>query len=88
MKLKKQLKVMSSELIDFYDDFADFHERSAFICDALGHLVIGECDTLDTDTANGVRRQAEQMKRQLGKFRQELRRICDLSHRPMTKPPN
>ena len=78
MKLKKQRKELARSLVKLYDEFADFHDHCAFFCDAYSCLA-AEDEFLNPDTTSGVRLHGEWLKRRVGKFKQELGRIHELS---------
>ena len=72
--MSKSKKKQSAALRSFYDDFSDYHARSAFVFEAVGSLAL-QTDCLDPDTASGIVLTAEKLKSETAELRQQLRQI-------------
>jgi hypothetical protein len=65
---------ISLDLLKLYDDFADFNDDCAFLCDAFASLAANhEC--LDQDNINGLERHAYWLKQRVGEFKERIRQI-------------
>ena len=64
----------SKSLLSFYDDFADFNDDCAFLCDAFACLVNNhEC--LDERSIRGLERNATLLKQRVNHFNNRLKEI-------------
>lgn len=63
-----------SELIIFYDDFVEFQENCAFLCDAIASMSTGE-DRFDACTAAGINEFCHSVKDRSEQLRRELKKI-------------
>ena len=70
----------TADLVRLVDEFADFHDHCAFMCDAFASMA-GDEDGLDPSTAEGVRRYSEWLKHRAQVLKQELRRVQEESSR-------
>lgn len=77
--LEKQTPNLSQSLITFYDDFTDFNDDCAFLCDAFSCLVNNhEC--LDDCSIRGLERNAAKLKKRVGEFKNRLRKIREIKN--------
>ena len=72
---------LAKDLVQFYDEFAEFHDYCAFLCDAVACLAADE-DGLDPSTRMGVQRYSQWLKQRVQELKQELRRIQEKSVEP------
>lgn len=61
-------------LLIFYDDFVEFQESCAFLCDAIASMV-GEEDRFDPCTASGIKEFCHSVKDRSQQLRRELKKI-------------
>ena len=71
---------LTADLVQLFDEFVDFHDHCAFMCDAFACLAADE-DGLDPSTVEGVRRYTEWLKHRAHALKQEFRRIQEESSR-------
>ena len=64
------------ELLVFFDDFVEFHDNCAFLCEAIASLVTEE-DRFDTHTAMGIKRFCYWLKNRSEELNQDLRRALE-----------
>ena len=77
---KPQDATASADLVQLFDQFVDFHDHCAFMCDAFACIAADE-DGLDPSTVEGVRRYTEWLKRRAHGLKQDFRRIQERSAR-------
>lgn len=75
---KSRKASLARDLVRFYDEFAEFHDYCAFLCDAFASLAADE-DGLDPSTALGVSRCSQCLKCRAQALKHDLRRIQELS---------
>lgn len=69
---KEQLR--SRELLAFYDEFSEFNDYCAFLCDAFASVATVERE-LDDASAQGLKRSAQWMKERMEYLKTELKVI-------------
>ena len=65
---------ISLELVQYCDDFADFNEDCAFLCDAFACLAANNED-LDERSIRGLERHAYSLKQRVGEFKERLTQL-------------
>ena len=65
---------LSTKLLHFYDEFSEFNDCCAFLCDAYACLPSIE-GGLDENSVVGLKRSTEWIKAQLNRLKQELSNI-------------
>lgn len=70
----------SHGLVDFYDDFVEFHDHCSFLCDAIASMV-GQDDQFDACTVMGIKRACFWVKDRGQDLKKELQQL-QASHRP------
>lgn len=65
---------VSSELLQYYDDFTAFNEDCAFLCDSFAS-VVANSEFLEERSLRGLARHANWLKRRVGEFKEELDQI-------------
>lgn len=65
---------ISKDLFHFYDEFAEFNDVCAFLCDAFV-CVVARDDMLDASTVQGLFRCSYWMKSRMGEFKEKLNAI-------------
>lgn len=74
---------LSVELMQFYNEFAEFNEYHAFFCDAFAGVVSVD-ELLDTSTTQGIHRCSRWMKHRMEEFKTRLeallRKSCVENH--------
>jgi hypothetical protein len=63
------------ELLRFYDDFTDFNDDCAFLCDAFASLIAHSEEYLDERSIQGLERHAYWLKQRVSEFKERLRQI-------------
>jgi len=76
-KKKKHNNLLSLALLNFYDEFADFNEDCAFLCDAFACMVENH-EYLDQDSTRGLSRNAYWLKRRTTKLKEVIKHIRSL----------
>ena len=76
---KTQETSLATDLLHFYDEFVEFHDYCAFLCDAFACLATEE-DYLDASTAMGVSRFSHWVKRRTHMLKQELKQIQERAY--------
>ena len=67
-------KQLISEIVRLYDDFTEFNDRCAFLCDAFASIV-SEPQLIDKNTINGFSSYACWLKHQVEEFKFRLSTI-------------
>ena len=62
---------LSDDLLQFYNEFAEFNEYHAFFCDAFAGVVADD-EVLDTTTLHGIYRCSRWMKLRMEEFKARL----------------
>ena len=65
---------LTIELVNFYDEFAEFYYHCIFLCDAITSLAAEE-DALAPDTSMGVRCYCSWLKSQAHGLKREFQKI-------------
>ncbi|MCG8436381.1 MAG: hypothetical protein MJA83_20380, partial [Gammaproteobacteria bacterium] len=65
---------LAKDLARFNDAFDEFHDCCYFLCDAFSALALEE-ESLDPNTATGLRYFSHWMKDRAGALKQDLKRI-------------
>jgi hypothetical protein len=65
---------VSLDLLRLYDDFADFSDDCAFLCDAFASLAAHH-EYLDERSIQGLERHAYWLKQRVGEFKERLNRM-------------
>ncbi|VAW66552.1 hypothetical protein MNBD_GAMMA10-3052 [hydrothermal vent metagenome] len=73
-KTNHQNTLLSEALLDYYDEFADFNENCAFLCDAFSSLVDNH-ELLDQTSIHGFARNADWIKKRTGELKEKLKQI-------------
>lgn len=78
--------LISHDILDFYDEVAEFNDYCAFLCDAVACLVV-ENDCIDKTTAHGLGRFSHDIKRGMDALKSKLRQIHEkeYTHRQASK---
>ena len=76
-KTNRQNPLLSQALLDYYDEFADFNENCAFLCDAFSCLV-DNYELLDQTSIHGFARNAGWIKQRTGELKEKLKQIRTL----------
>lgn len=76
---KTEENILALDLLHFYDEFVEFHDYCAFLCDAFSCLATEE-DGLDDSTAMGLIRFSGWMKHRVENLKQELKQIQERSY--------
>lgn len=72
--------LLSAELLDFYDEFVDFHNSCSFLLDAATTLFLSNTD-IDRVSAEGLSSLAWQMKRKAGELKEAFKLLHEKSLR-------
>ena len=64
-------------LLNYYDEFSEFTEDCAFLCDAFACLADNQ-EILDPCTIHGLERHAYGLKQRTKEFREKLKKIREL----------
>lgn len=75
--------IIATELLEFYDEFSDFHDYCAFLCDSFSCLA-SRNEPVETNTANGVMLFADWMKYRAQRLKVELNDIRRELHKAAT----
>ncbi|MEE8056283.1 MAG: hypothetical protein V3T17_00385 [Pseudomonadales bacterium] len=75
---KDQASSLSSALTSYYDEFADFNEDCAFLCDAFVCLTANH-ENLDQYSIQGFERNALWLKRRVNELKESLKKIRELA---------
>ena len=75
---KDQEPRLAMELLRYYDDFSEFNDDCAFLCDAFAALVTNS-DYLDQQSREGFDRHTRQLKQKVQEFKERLRDIRTLA---------
>lgn len=65
---------ISSELLDYYDQFSEFSDQCAFLCDAYASIAANS-ETLDSHTARGLEHSTDWLKHRVGALKDSLKQI-------------
>ena len=76
-KAKKQSSMLSLALLNYYDEFAEFNEDCAFLCDAFACLVDNQ-EILDQYTIRGFENNAHWLKQRTKELKEKLKQIREL----------
>ena len=71
---------LSMALLQYYDDFTDFNEDCAFLCDAFASLAANS-ENMDQYSIRGLQRSAYWLKRRVAELKENLKQIRAL-HSP------
>lgn len=72
--MKKEKR--DTRLLAVQDEFIEFHDYCAFLCDAIEHLLSGsENEKIDTFTVMGLKRQCADLKESSRKLGSELSKL-------------
>lgn len=71
---------LNPDLLRFYDEFSEFNDCCAFMCDALAHVSLKE-SYLDNNSAMGASRFCHWMKRRMQELKNELKEIHEKANR-------
>lgn len=69
---------LSDDLLQFYQDFAEFNEYHAFFCDAFAGVVTDD-EVLDARTVHGINRCSRWMKTRMAEFQARIKTLQDKS---------
>ena len=69
---------LATDILLFYDEFVEFHDYCAFLCDAFAYFASD--DQVDVNTAMGVSRFSHYIKHRALKLKQELKLIQERSY--------
>lgn len=71
---------LSSELLDYYDQFAEFSDQCAFLCDAYASIAANS-EIIDQQSARGLEHSTDWLKHRVGALKEALKeiqaRVCD-----------
>lgn len=70
---------LNTDLMHFYDNFAEFHDYCAFMCDALASLATGD-KPFDTSSALGASRYCHWLKYRVGILKEDLKEIHEKAY--------
>lgn len=62
---------LALEILRLYDDFTEFNDRCAFLCDAFVGIV-SDPESLEESTINGLSYYSHWLKHQVGDFKETL----------------
>jgi hypothetical protein len=65
---------LSRQLLDYYDEFAEFSDRCAFLCDAFA-AIAAQNDSLDEYSMRGLAYSADWLKYRARELKEKLRSI-------------
>jgi hypothetical protein len=65
---------MSTQLLDYYDEFAEFSDRCAFLCDAFA-AIAAHNESLDEHSVRGLAYSADWLKCRARELKEKLRTI-------------
>ncbi len=77
VRTKKRKSLLSSELLRYYDDFANFNEDCAFLCDAFA-CVTKNHETINQNSLVGFERNANWLKKRCNELNEKLNKIREL----------
>jgi len=79
---KADIGIIAAELLEFYDEFSEFHDYCAFLCDSFSCLV-SKNEPIEINTAKGVilftdwmKYRAQLLKIELNDIRRELHKVA------------
>ena len=72
----KARKTIHTSLVTLYDDLNDLNSYLFFFCDAISGVLSPDF-ALDTETINGIRLSADELRQKSRCITNRLRRICD-----------
>ncbi len=67
-------EALSGQLLAFYDDFSEFNDYAAFLCDAFASVASIE-GGLDESSLPGMKRSAQWLKERMEQLKNELQQI-------------
>ena len=70
---------LNTDLLHFYDEFAEFHDYCSFMCEAFASLATEE-NFLDTGTAMGASRFCHWIKRRMQELKGDLKKIHEKAY--------
>ncbi len=73
-----QKEALSSQLLAFYDDFSEFNDYLAFLCDAFASVSSIDGGP-DDNSLHGMKRSAQWMKERMEQLKNELQVIQENS---------
>ena len=76
-KTKNRNSLLSQALLSYYDEFVDFNEDCAFLCDAFACLVDNH-EILNQYSIRGLARNAHWLKQRTKEFKERLKKIREL----------
>ncbi len=79
----KSTESLSGELVNFYDQFVEFHQDCSFLCEVFSRLA-GVEDQLDPSTVAGISRFSYSVKDQAQLLKLELKRIQERAYTERT----
>lgn len=65
------------ELLNYYDEFTEFNEDCAFLCDAFA-AIAASSENLDRYSINGFERNAFRLKRRAVELKEKLKAIREM----------
>lgn len=65
---------LSSELLDYYDQFAEFSDQCAFLCDAYASIAANS-EVIDQQSARGLEHSTDWLKHRVGTLKYSLKKI-------------
>lgn len=65
---------LSSELLDYYDQFAEFSDQCAFLCDAYASIAANS-EVIDQQSARGLEHSTDWLKYRVGSLKEALKKI-------------
>lgn len=75
----KNAAQLSNEILGLYDEFAEFHEQCAFLCDAFSAIAHHRQLEMDIYCANGLELHANWLKRRVAELKARLQSIHEMS---------
>ena len=76
-----EIGTIAEKLLDFYDEFSEFHDYCAFLCDSFSCLA-SKSESIETNTANGailftdwMKYRAQLLKVELNDIRKQLNKF-------------
>ncbi len=71
---KAEARPVSKQLLDYYDEFTEFSDRCAFLCDAFA-AVAAHNESLDEHSVRGLAYSADWLKLRARELKEKLRTI-------------